>query len=571
MDENKTIISLQHVEKKFSDGFTAVEDFNLDVKQGEFITILGPSGCGKTTTLRMIAGFEFPSNGAILLNGQDISLLPPYKRPVNTVFQHYALFPHLDVYDNVAFGLKLKKVPTNLTKKDKEKQALIKEEYSGKISKVNEELKEAKANKNQALILEKKKELDSLKGELKEKLAKAVVNVLDKNGQPIIKIKHLSAKVIDEKVSRALKIVDLDEMEDRDISTLSGGQQQRVAIARAIVNEPKVLLLDEPLSALDHKMRKDMQLELKDMHKKLGITFFYVTHDQEEALTMSDRIIVMKHGFIQQVGTPEDIYNEPVNAFVADFIGESNIYNGTMVGPKKVRFIGAIWDCVDDFPLNEKVDIVIRPEDVHISNDLEKGPVIGVIGSKIFKGVHYEYIVNVGKNEVLCRDTKDLEVGSKVSLRVSAYNIHIMHKELTINEYTDSWINSDNQVVIGEAPFDVDLTQLVPNSYMDEDGYVVSKKDGKKYYFNDADVVSEVPLDKIEISDNLEAGQCKGKIVSIVYIGDHYQYIIRTEDDEDFVADSVYAWNENDIVSIFIKKEDISLRLKKELEEFEVK
>ena len=571
MGENNTIISLQHVRKEFSDGFVAVEDFNLDVKQGEFITILGPSGCGKTTTLRMIAGFEFPSQGSILLNGTDISLLPPYKRPVNTVFQNYALFPHLNVYDNVAFGLKLKKVPTELTRPDKEKQALIKEEYSGKIADAKAALKAAKKEDNKALEVERKKELDAIQGEMKDKLAKAVIAKLDENGNPIIKVKHLSKKVIDEKVSRALKIVDLEEMEDRDVSTLSGGQQQRVAIARAIVNEPKVLLLDEPLSALDHKMRKDMQLELKDMHKKLGITFFYVTHDQEEALTMSDRIIVMKHGFIQQIGTPEDIYNEPINAFVADFIGESNIYNGTYVDDKKVRFIGEVWDCVDDFPLNEKVDIVVRPEDVHISNDLDKGTVIGVIASKIFKGVHYEYIVNVGKNEVLCRDTKDLEVGSKVSLRVSSYNIHVMNKELTVNEYTDSWINNYNQVVIGEAPFDCDLTQLVPNSFIDENGYVVSKKDGRRYDFNDADVVSEVGLDKVEISDDLSAGQCTGKIVSIVYKGDHYQYIIRTDDDEDFVVDSVYSWNENDIVAILIKKENISLRLKKELEEFEVK
>ena len=284
--EANTIISLQNVWKQF-DGTTVVEDFNLEVKKGEFITILGPSGCGKTTTLRMIAGFELPTSGKILLNGQDISLLPPYKRPVNTVFQHYALFPHLDVYDNVAFGLKLKKVPVPVIDKKTGKQAL------------------------------------------------------DKNGNPVYKMKHLSAKVIDEKVTKALQVVDLDEMEDRDVNTLSGGQQQRVAIARAIVNEPAVLLLDEPLSALDHKMRKDMQIELKDMHKKLGITFFYVTHDQEEALTMSDRIIVMKDGFIQQIGTPEDIYNEPVNAFVADFIGESNIYNGTMTRKLKCRFIGA--------------------------------------------------------------------------------------------------------------------------------------------------------------------------------------------------------------------------------------
>ena len=506
MEEKKTIIELKNVCKSFEDGVTVVDDFNLDVKEGEFITILGPSGCGKTTTLRMIAGFELPTSGQILLNGEDISMLPPFKRPVNTVFQHYALFPHLDVYDNVAFGLKLKKVP---------------------------------------------------------------VEVTDKKGQKKIKMKHLSAKLIDQEVSRALKIVDLEDMEDRDVSTLSGGQQQRVAIARAIVNKPKVLLLDEPLSALDHKMRKDMQIELKDMHKKLGITFFYVTHDQEEALTMSDRIIVMKHGVIQQIGTPEDIYNEPVNAFVADFIGESNIYNGTMVDKLKVRFIGAVWDAVDDFPLNEKVDIVVRPEDV-ILGVPGKGTVDGVITSKIFKGVHYEFIVHVGKNEVLCRDTKDHEVGSKVSITVEKENIQIMHKELTENEYTDAYIDNNNNVVIGEDPFPVDVTTLIPGSTLDEQGYVIDAKNHKKYDFKDAEVVATIGLDKISLSDNLEEGESNGTIINLVWIGDHYQYIVRTDDDEDFVVNSQYSWNENDLVSIHVEKEDIAIRLKKGAEEYEI-
>ena len=507
MEEKQTIIALKHVTKSFEDGVTVVDDFNLDVKEGEFITILGPSGCGKTTTLRMIAGFELPSSGVILLNGQDISLLPPHKRPVNTVFQHYALFPHLDVYDNVAFGLRLKKVPVEVTKR---------------------------------------------------------------NGEKVIKMKKLPAKVIDERVARALKIVDLDEMEDRDVSTLSGGQQQRVAIARAIVNEPKVLLLDEPLSALDHKMRKDMQVELKEMHKRLGITFFYVTHDQEEALTMSDRIIVMKRGLIQQIGTPEDIYNEPVNAFVADFIGESNIYNGTMMDETVVRFINANWTCPKEegFPKNEKVDIVVRPEDV-ILGEKGKGTVDGVIESKIFKGVHYEYIVKVGKNEVLCRDTHDHPVGEAVSLSVEPNNIQLMHKELTINEYTDAVIDRDNRVIIGEDPFDCDITQLLPGSRLDEDGYLISK-DGKKYDLKDCPVVAEVSLDKVQLSDDLSAGNSQGTIISSVWIGDHYQYIIRTDDDEDFVVNSPYSWNEDDIVSISIAKEDIVLRLKKGIEDYEV-
>ena len=503
MDKTDAIISLTHVGKEF-DGTKVVDDFNLDVKPGEFITILGPSGCGKTTTLRMIAGFELPSEGRILLNGEDISYLPPYKRPVNTVFQHYALFAHLDVYDNVAFGLKMKKIP---------------------------------------------------------------VEVKDKKGNVKVKYKHLTPAEIDKKVSKALEIVDLDEMEDRDVSTLSGGQQQRVAIARAIVNEPKVLLLDEPLSALDHKMRKDMQIELKQMHKKLGITFFYVTHDQEEALTMSDRIVVMKDGLIQQVGTPEEIYNEPINAFVADFIGESNIYNGTMVGKKKVRFIGANWDCVDDFPLNEKVDIVVRPEDVLIVEP-GKGNCDGLISSKTFKGVHYEFIVNVGKNEVLCRDTRDHGVGAKVGLLVEKENIQIMHKELTENEYTDAYINSSGQVVIGEDPFDCDLTKLLPGSTLLEQGSArIKGSDGKIYDLNDAEVVAEVDLDKIELSDDLSKGEAQGTIIQLVWIGDHYQYIVRTDDEEDYVVNSPFSWNENDIVSVHIEAQDIKLRLKGALED----
>ncbi|MDD6800981.1 MAG: ABC transporter ATP-binding protein [Mollicutes bacterium] len=514
-DEQETIISLQHVCKEF-DGTTVVDDFNLEVKRGEFITILGPSGCGKTTTLRMIAGFELPSSGQILLNGQDISLLPPYKRPVNTVFQHYALFPHLDVYDNVAFGLKMKKVAV-------------------------------------------------------PQVDKAGKPILDAKGQQKIKMKHLSAKTIDEKVSRALKLVDLEEMEDRDVSTLSGGQQQRVAIARAIVNEPKVLLLDEPLSALDHKMRKDMQIELKEMHRKLGITFFYVTHDQEEALTMSDRIIVMKDGVIQQCGTPEQIYNEPVNAFVADFIGESNIYSGTVVGKKKVRFIGQVWDCVDDFPLNEKVHVVVRPEDF-LMGEKGAGVVDGTITSKIFQGVHYEYIVHVGKSEIACRDTKDRAVGEIVSLRVEKENIQVMHRPYAENEYDDAWIDSNNNLVIGEATFPIHVEQLVEKGVLQEDGTVYSPLTQKRYNFGakEAEVVATIPLDKIILSDDLSLGSAEGSIVSLVWVGDHYQYLVRTEDEEDFIADSPYSWNENDLVSIEVKPEDIKIRLKGSLDSFAV-
>ena len=301
---NNKIIDLKNVNKSYG-SVQVVDNFNLYIKKGEFVTFLGPSGCGKTTTLRMIAGFETVTSGEILLNGVDIKDIPPHKRPINTVFQRYALFPHLDVYDNVAFGLKLKKVPDG-DKKDK------------------------KGNQ---------------------------------------KYRKLTKEEIDVKVTKALKIVDLEEFEWRDIQTLSGGQQQRVAIARAIVNEPEILLLDEPLGALDLKMRKEMQIELKEMHKKLGITFIYVTHDQEEALTMSDTIVVMKDGVIQQIGTPKDIYDEPKNAFVADFIGESNIYSGTIIDENHVSFLGNRFECVDKFPKNEKVDVVIRPEDIFLMEE----------------------------------------------------------------------------------------------------------------------------------------------------------------------------------------------------------
>ena len=273
------IIELRHISKVYSDnGFKAVDDFNLEVKRGEFVTFLGPSGCGKTTTLRMIAGFEMPTSGEILLNGEDISQLPANKRPINTVFQRYALFPHMNIYDNIAFGLKLKKLP-------------------------------------------------------KEEIRK--------------------------KVKRVLDIVDLEGFENRKISTLSGGQQQRIAIARALVNEPEILMLDEPLGALDLKMRQEMQLELKHMHDELGITFIYVTHDQEEALTMSDKIVVLSEGRIQQIGTPEDIYNEPQNAFVADFIGESNIFKGIMTGHMKVRFCGGEFIGMDDVVKGKLVDVFV--------------------------------------------------------------------------------------------------------------------------------------------------------------------------------------------------------------------
>ena len=329
------IIELKNIKKTYDNGFTAVTDFNLYVNKGEFITFLGPSGCGKTTTLRMIAGFELPTEGEILLNGRNIAKLPPYERPINTVFQRYALFPHMNIYENIAFGLRQKKLPEDTIKR---------------------------------------------------------------------------------KVKKALELVDLEGFERRSVATLSGGQQQRIAIARAVVNEPQILLLDEPLGALDLKMRKEMQLELKEMHERLGITFIYVTHDQEEALTMSDTIVVMSEGRIQQIGTPEDIYNEPKNAFVADFIGESNIFNGIMTGKLKARFAGGEWNCVDDIPEGTHITAVVRPEDVLLTAP-EHGTITGTVSSVIFKGIHYEITVVSGKSEMVVQSVHSARVGENVGMR----------------------------------------------------------------------------------------------------------------------------------------------------------
>ncbi len=490
------IIELKKVTKIY-DGTSVVDNIDLYVRKGEFVTFLGPSGCGKTTTLRMIAGFEKPDGGEILLNGKDITSIPPYLRPINTVFQRYALFPHLNVYDNIAYGLKLKRV---------------KNVYE------------------------------------------------DKKGKRVEKVEKLSKKVIDEKVSKALKMVDLEGFEKRDVTTLSGGQQQRIAIARAIVNEPQILLLDEPLGALDLKMRQDMQIELKEMHKKLGITFIYVTHDQEEALTMSDTVVVMNDGVIQQIGTPKDIYNEPKNSFVADFIGESNIMSGTIVGDRKVRFIGHVFDMVDDFDLHEKVDVVVRPEDIFLVNK-DKGQVNGKIIASVFKGIHYEMTFLVGKTEIIIQDTQERSVGEEVSIIIKPDDIHIMKKEYLVNSF-DGYITKENKVCFAEGEFDCDVTKLFAGSTLDEEGYLITT-DGQKLDLTDTPVKVEVPLDKIEIIDNESDGNAHGEIISIIYKGDHYQVIIRTpEEEEDFVVDTEYLWNENDKVSVKIDPKDITLKLK---------
>ena len=342
----EVLIQLKGISKSF-DGETVLDNMSLEIHDKEFITLLGPSGCGKTTTLRIIGGFETPDTGDVFFDGKRINDLPPYERQVNTVFQRYALFPHLNVFDNIAFGLRLRKCPD---------------------------------------------------AEIKTK------------------------------VKEMLAMVNLRGFERRRVSTLSGGQQQRVAIARALVNQPKVLLLDEPLSALDLKLRKDMQNELKNIQHQTGITFIYVTHDQEEALSMSDTVVVMENGHVQQIGSPTDIYNEPVNAFVADFIGESNIVDGVMLSDRRAKFAGHVFDCVDGgFAQNEPVDVVIRPEDVDVVAP-EKGMLKGLVTTVTFRGVHYEIIVDVAGFKWMIQTTDYVGEGETIGLSIDPDAIHIMKK-----------------------------------------------------------------------------------------------------------------------------------------------
>jgi spermidine/putrescine transport system ATP-binding protein len=502
--EQEIIIELDGISKKFDSKF-AVENFHLKIKKGEFVTFLGPSGCGKTTTLRMIAGFEIPDTGKILLSNIDISYLPPYRRPVNTVFQRYALFPHLNVYDNVAFGLKLKK---------------------------------------------------------------ANVKIKHADGKESFEFRKYAKEEIHTKVTKALKIVDLDEFETRDVTTLSGGQQQRVAIARAIVNDPQILLLDEPLGALDLKMRKEMQLELKEMHRKLGITFIYVTHDQEEALTMSDTIIVMKDGLIQQIGTPTEIYNQPTNAFVANFIGESNIFNAISMSGNKVKFLNQVFEVPHQFNENEKVDIVLRPEDIEIK-PVQENAIQGTIFNRIFKGVHYEYLLNVGKNEVIVQDTKLFEVGMVVSLYIDPSYIHIMKKEMTINQYRDAYLNDANQLIIDQGIFDVNVTQLLEGSKLDEQGYLIGPKNNK-YNLKNLKVTAEIPFTDIELYGNDTLGQLEAKVISCIYKGDHYQVILRTEEEEDFIVDTEYQYDVGTKLTLKVDGSKIKLRLRGDISDYEI-
>ncbi len=363
------LIELKGISKSY-DGEKVIDSMNLYIRDGEFMTLLGPSGCGKTTTLRIIGGFESADEGELYFNGAEISEVPAYKRQINTVFQKYALFPHLNVYENIAFPLRLKKI---------------------------------------------------------------------------------AESDIKNRVTDMLKMVALTGFENKSVSTLSGGQQQRVAIARALISHPKVLLLDEPLGALDLKLRKDMQNELKNIQKAIGITFVYVTHDQEEALSMSDTVVVMADGEIQQIGTPTDIYNEPKNAFVADFIGESNIIDGIMVEDNRVKLASHIFDCVDSgFAKNEPVDVVIRPEDVDVVTP-DKGMLTGTVSSVTFKGVHYEIIVDIKGFMWMIQSTDYVEPNATIGLYIEPDAIHIMKKSKYSGKFGDYSSFSDEIDLLSDA------------------------------------------------------------------------------------------------------------------------
>ena len=374
-----------------------------------------------------------------------------------------------------------------------------------------------------------------------------------------LKLKKMSKAEIDKKVKRVLEMVDLEGFEKRKVQTLSGGQQQRIAIARALVNEPEILLLDEPLGALDLKMRKEMQLELISMHEKLGITFIYVTHDQEEALTMSDKIVVMSEGKMQQIGTPEDIYNEPKNAFVADFIGESNIFKGIMTGHMKVRFCGGEFEGMDDVPEGTLVDVVIRPEDVIITKP-EDGTVVGEVTSVIFKGMHYEVAVESGKYEMIIRTTKCYHVGDTVGMQLEPDGIHVMLAEDHTTSFVTT-INGDYTLDFNGKIISCDLTQVIPKTKM-SDGVLVDEN-GENVDVSKFRVVVSIQPDDIEMSDDVTAGLVSGKIINLIYKGDHYSYVIRTEYGHDLIVDDEYLWNMDDQVGLIMPEEKMKFQLKK--------
>ncbi|SCW44903.1 spermidine/putrescine transport system ATP-binding protein [Lachnospiraceae bacterium C10] len=497
---NQNIIELSHITKTFEDGVTVIEDLNLSVKKGELVTLLGPSGCGKTTLLRMIGGFDMPTSGEILLHGQDIASLPPEKRPINTVFQKYALFPFLNIYDNIAFGLKQKK---------------------------------------------------------------------------------LEKDVIRQKVKSVLEMVDLEGFEKRRVDSLSGGQQQRVAVARAIVNEPELLLLDEPLSALDYKMRQEMQIEIKEMHRKLGMTFIYVTHDQEEAMNLSDRIVVMANGVIQQEGTPEEIYRRPNNIFVADFIGVSNIYNGVITKEGAAKFCGREWQIKPDLPVGRRMNAMIRPESVVISASADDGSIAvertgidgtttdvtgetqagikAVVNESLFKGSVYEITAESGPFEITGYSPRGYEHGEEIGISFPEEAIHLMPYDTTMNLY-EGTIVDETTADFGAFTLAIDLKNLYEGSHLDASGHLVNAEQKPIDWNGQRVSLNFNPADG-DLSDDENAGFVCGNIDTIIYVGDHYMYIVRGDQDEEYYVDDEWLWNAGDRVSIVVPGDKLKLQL----------
>ena len=452
-----TLLSLQHISKNFGEG-DVLRDISLDVARGEFVTLLGASGCGKTTTLRIISGLETPDEGTVLLDGRDVTALPPERRPVNTVFQSYALFPHMNVEKNVAYGLR---------------------------------------------------------------------------------VRRMDKASIEKRVREMLELVQMADFAKRMPSQLSGGQRQRIAIARALAPEPELLLLDEPLGALDLQLRRQMQLELKRLQKKLGITFVYVTHDQEEALTLSDTIVVMSEGRIQQIGVPTDIYNEPINSFVADFIGESNILNGVMIKDKAVTFCGHEFECVDTgFGEQMQVDVVIRPEDIYIFDVSDAAQLTGTVTSCIFKGVHYEMLVQTREGyELMVQDYHAFEAGREVGLLVKPFDIHVMKKERTCNTFEGKLVDETHVDFLGCNFECLPVQGIEPGSA----------------------VQVEVDFQHVILEDNEEDGRLTGEVKFILYKGNHYHLTVFTDWDEDIFVDTNDVWDDGDRVGITIAPQNIRI------------
>ena len=451
---SKHLIELVNVTKTY-DGDNALDNVSLYIRDGEFLTLLGPSGCGKTTMLRIIAGFVMPTSGKVYIDGVDVASVPPYKRRVNTVFQKYALFPHLNVHDNIAFGLKIQKLPQ---------------------------------------------------------------------------------EEIEERVSSMLELVNLKGYDKRYVDQLSGGQQQRVAIARALVNHPSVLLLDEPLGALDLKLRQEMQVELKRMQQKLGITFIYVTHDQEEALTMSDTIVVMNKGEIQQIGTPTDIYNEPKNPFVADFIGESNIVPGIMLQDYRVQINGRPSKCVDaGFGKNVDVDVVVRPEDIDII-PAESAGLVGTVQSVIFMGVHYEFDIDCGGYEWIVHSTDHVPVGEKVGLSIEPDAIHIMKKTRANNLLDGITYPEDKEVELEGVCFEAPAAEAFDNK---------------------EEVVVRIRPDRVQLVAPQDA-KLTGFVKGTMFLGTHYEVYVETEEN-DWIAHSADFMEDGEEVGIHIAPGDIEI------------